>query len=64
MIYHSYGGVPGSEALPSYLSSPHPPNWRKVLRLVYITAFVLPEGGSLIAALNDTPLPWFIINVS
>jgi hypothetical protein len=32
--------------------------------LIFCTAFLLPEGGSLIAALNNTPLPWFIIDVS
>ncbi|TVY75868.1 hypothetical protein LSUE1_G005114 [Lachnellula suecica] len=60
MLYHSYGSVPGTEALAPYLSAPKP-GYGKVLRLVFCTAFVLPEGGSLIAALNNEPLPWFKI---
>jgi pimeloyl-ACP methyl ester carboxylesterase len=67
MLYHSYGGVVGSEALAEYvkeLESGKKEGWGSVRRLVYIAAFVLPEGGSLMAALGFKPLPWFIVNVS
>lgn len=62
MLYHSYGGVPGSEALAPYLTPRPKPGYGKILRLVYIAAFVLPVGGSLIAALQNKPLPWFIVS--
>jgi pimeloyl-ACP methyl ester carboxylesterase len=67
IVYHSYGGVPGSEALGEYIktleSGEKKVGWGIVRRLVYCCAFVLPEGGSLMAALGFKPLPWFIIDV-
>jgi hypothetical protein len=67
IVYHSYGGVPGSEALGEYIktleSGEKKEGWGIVRRLVYCCAFVLPEGGSLMAALGFKPLPWFIIDV-
>jgi pimeloyl-ACP methyl ester carboxylesterase len=67
IIYHSYGGVPGSEALGEYIKTldcgEKKEGWGIVRRLVYCCAFVLPEGGSLMAALRFKPLPWFIIDV-
>jgi len=66
IVYHSYGGVAGSEALADYMKDLESGNkkegWGKVLRLVYCCSFVLPEGGSLMAALQFKPLFWFIIN--
>jgi hypothetical protein len=68
MLYHSYGGAVGSEALADYVkrlqSGGAKEGWGKIRRLVYIAAFVLPEGGSLMAALGFKALPWFIIDVS
>ena len=67
MLYHSYGGVPGSEALGEYIkdleSGKGKEGWGMVRRLVYCASFVLPEGGSLMAALQGKPLPWFILDV-
>lgn len=67
MIFHSYSGMPGSEALAPYVSDLEKgvqrKGWGKVRRLVYCSAFVMPEGGSLMAALQNKPLPWFIIDV-
>jgi len=66
MLYHSYGGVSGSEALAEYmkdLETGGKEGWGKVRRLVFITAFALPEGGSLMAALQGKDLPWFIVEV-
>jgi hypothetical protein len=67
MLYHSYGGVPGSEALGGYIkyleSGKGKEGWGRVRRLVYCASFVLPEGGSLMAALQGKPLPWFILDV-
>lgn len=65
MLYHSYGGVVGSEALTDYLKAAErggKAGWGKIRRLVYIAAFALPEGGSLMAALGFKPLPWFIVS--
>ena len=68
ILYHSYGGAVGSEALADYVkeleAGTEKEGWGKIRRLVYIAAFVLPEGGSLMAALGFKPLPWFIIDVS
>jgi alpha-beta hydrolase superfamily lysophospholipase len=67
LVYHSYGSVPGCEALADYLkdlqSETKKAGWGKIQRLVFCCAFVLPEEGSLMAALGFKPLPWFIINV-
>jgi len=75
MIFHSYGGVPGCEALAEYLSDLEDSKaagegkgkvregWGKVRRLVFCTAFVLPKGGSLMAALGGKDLPWFRVEV-
>lgn len=63
LIYHSYGGVVGSEALAEYVKEGPKPGYGKVKRLVYVCAFVLPEGASLMAALQNKPLPWFILDV-
>jgi len=66
IIYHSYGSVPGSEALVDYLkeleSGTKKEGWGKIQRLVFCCAFILPEGGSLMAALQFKDLPWFIVN--
>jgi hypothetical protein len=67
IIYHSYGSVPGSEALVEYLKDleggTKKEGWGKIQRLVFCCAFVLPEGGSLMAALQFKDLPWFIVDV-
>lgn len=67
IIYHSYGSVPGSEALSEYMKELEGGNrkegWGKIQRLVFCCAFVLPEGGSLMAALQYKDLPWFIVKV-
>jgi hypothetical protein len=67
IVYHSYGSVPGSEALAEYMKDLATGNkkdgWGKIQRLVFCCSFVLPEGGSLMAALQFKDLPWFIVNV-
>ena len=67
IIYHSYGSVPGSEALSEYMKEleggKRKEGWGKIQRLVFCCAFVLPEGGSLMAALQYKDLPWFIVKV-
>jgi hypothetical protein len=68
MIFHSYGGAAGSEAMGAYMKELEAGTAKKeghgtIKRLVYCAAFVLPEGASLMAALQFKPLPWFIIDV-
>lgn len=63
MLYHSYGGTASSEALADYLKEEgKKEGWGRIRRLVYIAAFVLPEGGSLMGALGFRPLPWFMVS--
>ena len=70
MLYHSYGGVPGSKALGGYMKDLGSGGGKgkedlgRVRRLVYCESFFfLPEGKSLMAALQEKPLPWFILDV-
>lgn len=67
MVYHSYGGVPGSEALGEYMKELESGSKREgkgsVKRLVYVAAFLFPEGGSLMQGLGGKDLPWFQVNV-
>lgn len=67
MVYHSYGGSAGSQALSEYVGKSESERKKgdegKVRRLVYCCAFVLPEGNSLMTALGEKLLPWFIIDV-
>ncbi|KAG4421421.1 hypothetical protein IFR04_005480 [Cadophora malorum] len=67
MIFHSYGGVVGCEALKEYVNEHETgksgkQGWGRIRRLVFVAAFVLPEGGSLMAGLGFKPLPWFDID--
>lgn len=67
IVMHSYGGVVGSEALAEYIETPEKgqkSGHGKVKRIVFVCAFVLPEGGSLMGALQFKPLPRFMLGVS
>lgn len=50
MIYHSYGSVPGCEALVDYVkdlkAGTVKEGWGRVVRLVFVSAFALPLGGT------------------
>lgn len=65
LVYHSYGGVVGAEALTDYVkeleSGSKKQSAGEIHRLVYCCAFCLPAGASLMLALNNKPLPWFVI---
>jgi hypothetical protein len=64
VVMHSYGGAPGCEAMKPFLENNTGSNGRgKVIRLAWICAFVLPEGGCLMAGLGFQDLPWFQVEV-
>lgn len=63
LVTHSYGGVVGCESLAEYVKSEQKKGWGKVKRIVFVCAFALPEGASLMTALQNRPLPWFILDV-
>ncbi|KAJ8063867.1 hypothetical protein OCU04_007721 [Sclerotinia nivalis] len=63
MLYHSYGGTVGSEALGNYLTTLPPSTTPSsptglIRRLIYISSFCLPKSVSL-KSLNDEPVPWW-----
>jgi len=67
VVMHSYGGVIGSEAMKYFVDEETGQlqgsnSGAKIVRLVYLAAFVLSKGGSLMAALNFKDLPWWDIN--
>ena len=62
---HSYGGVPGNEAIKGLTKTDQEAKGKKggVVKVLFICAFALPEATSLMDALGGTPLPWFDIKV-
>ncbi|CAD0092217.1 unnamed protein product [Aureobasidium vineae] len=58
VLMHSYGGMVGSAAVQGY-SKQEVPRGGGVIRMIYMAAFALEAGLSLMNALNDTPLPWW-----
>jgi len=62
MVFHSYGGVPGSEALSTHLT--RSPTHGEIIHLFYLTAFILPAPSSLFNALDNGPAPWQIVSSS
>ncbi|KAF6793712.1 hypothetical protein CSOJ01_13886 [Colletotrichum sojae] len=64
LFMHSYGGVVGCEACrgldgPSRRALGKPGG---VVRLVFCSAFMMPEDVSLFDVLQGKPLPWFILS--
>ncbi|KAF2768947.1 alpha/beta-hydrolase [Teratosphaeria nubilosa] len=55
-VFHSYAGVPGSEAA-AELSKPARD---KIVRLVYVMAFVIDQGTSLTDSLGGMLAPWAV----
>ncbi|CZS99810.1 uncharacterized protein RCO7_01628 [Rhynchosporium graminicola] len=60
LLCHSYGGVVGSCAVEGYSSVERKREGRRggVSLLVYMSAFMIPRGRSLLDMLNGEPLPW------
>jgi pimeloyl-ACP methyl ester carboxylesterase len=55
VVAHSYGGLPVSEAAGEVSGAP-------VTHLVYLCAFMLDAGESLLAAAGGTPPPWWEVH--
>ena len=64
LVVHSYGGVIGNEAVQGFAKSDREKDGKKggVVHIFLCCAFALPEGVSLMDALDNKPLPWFDIN--
>lgn len=66
VVMHSYGGFPGTEAVKGLTRKDREGKGQNggVVRLVYLTAFMVPEGVTLIQTIGGKPLPWFDVQVS
>ena len=64
VLCHSYGGMAVMPALRGFSQRERSAAGKKggVTFLIYCCAFALPNGVSLMDALNNTPLPWFDVS--
>lgn len=64
LVMHSYGSVPAMDAAygRDYATRKAAGKEGGVTHLVFMAAFVIPAGASLIAAFGGNPLPWFDIS--
>ncbi len=55
VVSHSYGGIPATEAVGrAFAKGIRPPGYQsRVVRLVYITAFVPTNGDSMVSMIGD-----------
>jgi pimeloyl-ACP methyl ester carboxylesterase len=53
-VFHSYGGVPGSEGVAELTTATR----SKIVRLVYLAAFVIEQGTALYTPTGGRPAPW------
>jgi pimeloyl-ACP methyl ester carboxylesterase len=53
VLAHSYGGAPTTQALVGASN---------VRRIIYLTAFQLDVGESLLSSVGDVPPPWWVIH--
>ncbi|GME47542.1 hypothetical protein GTA08_BOTSDO11688 [Neofusicoccum parvum] len=60
VLLHSYGGVVGSCASEGFGAKQRAKEGKKggILEIVYLSAFALPKGKSLVEMLGGQPLPW------
>lgn len=65
LVMHSYGGIPGTESAKGLLQKDRAAEGQKggIVGLVYLTAFLLPEGLSMWQFLGGMP-DWVVYNVS
>lgn len=66
VIGHSAGGISMSGAVEGYDAGSRKAAGKTggVIRCIFMTAFVLPKGQSLMGMLGGQPLPWMMIEVS
>ncbi|KAJ5800632.1 uncharacterized protein N7518_002700 [Penicillium psychrosexuale] len=64
LIVHSYGGLPGSEAIKGLDIKTREKNGLPggVTHLFYCSSFIIKEGDSLIGAFGGSDLPWFVVS--
>ncbi|KAH7034225.1 Alpha/beta hydrolase fold-1 [Macrophomina phaseolina] len=60
VLLHSYGGVVGSCASEGFGAKQRASEGKKggILEIIYLSAFALPKGKSLLDMLGGQPLPW------
>jgi pimeloyl-ACP methyl ester carboxylesterase len=60
---HSWGGIPANSALDGLAKIDREKEGKKgVVKLTFVSAFVLSEGVSLTEAVGGGPAPWWIIS--
>jgi len=61
ILFHSYGGIPGSSACEGLLKSDRETAGKNggIVHLIYCAAFAVEEGVSLMDGLGGEPLPWW-----
>lgn len=66
VIGHSAGGISMSGAVEGYDVESRKAAGKDggVVRCIFMTAFVLPKGQSLLGMLGGQPLPWMVVEVS
>lgn len=66
IVAHSYGSLPAGEAIKGSLLREREAEGKNggVVQFVYLSAFVLPPGTSLMDALGGENLPWFNVSAS
>lgn len=66
LLCHSSGGVVGANAVEGYDIATRKAAGKKggVIRVVYLSAFMLPKDQSLLGMLGGVPLPWMVVEVS
>lgn len=66
VIGHSAGGISMSGAVEGYDAGSRKAAGKNggVVRCIFMTAFVLPKGQSLLGMLGGQPLPWMVVEVS
>ena len=66
LLCHSYGGVVGSCAVEGLSTVEREKEGKRggVKLVVYLSAFMIPKGKSLLDMLGGQPLPWMDVQVS
>ncbi|KAL4899313.1 hypothetical protein BDW74DRAFT_183846 [Aspergillus multicolor] len=58
VVAHSYGGIVASSAVEGLVKEDKDKGHGKVIKVIYLAAFALDKGQSLMGALGGTLLPW------